>query len=211
MINLLVAEDHDLFIDGLRTVLKEAPDIVIKGTAKNGYEVLKQLKLTNYDVVLLDINMPEMNGIECAKKIRDRKAKTKVLILSQFGDKKLVDRLVNYDVNGYLLKNSSKEELLKAIREVHNNNKYFSTEIRSDCYFRSKIKSRFDYFKCEFSKREKQVLNLICDGFINSEIAEKANLSIHSVKTYRHRIMKKSGMRNTAELVKWVVENDLID
>jgi DNA-binding NarL/FixJ family response regulator len=211
MINLLVADDHELFIEGLRTALEEASDILIKNTAKDGYEVLKELKKNDYDIVLLDVNMPRMNGIDCARKIYNNKPKTKVLILSQFGDKKLVDKLAKYNIYCYLLKSSNKEEIIKAIRDVYNNKKYFSEEVRSNKYYRHKINSRFDFYKCEFSKREKQVLDLICEGLINSEIANKLNISIHSVETFRQRIMVKSGMRNTAELVKWAVENDLVD
>lgn len=211
MINVLIADDHDLFIDGLKTALEDATDIYIKGTAHNGYEVIKELKKNDYDIVLLDVNMPRMNGIDCAKKIFNDGPEVKVLILSQFGDKKLVDKLAKYNIYGYLLKSSPKEEIIKAIRNIHNNQKYFSEEVRSNDYYRNQINSRFDFYKCQFSKREKQVLNLICKGLINSEIAKKLNISIHSVETFRQRIYTKSGMRNVAELVKWAVENDLVD
>lgn len=211
MINLLVADDHELFVEGLKTALEEATDILIKNTVSNGYEVLKELKKNNYDIVLLDVNMPRMNGIDCAKKIFQDKRKTKVLILSQFGDKKLVEKLAKYNIYGYLLKNSPKEEIIKAVRNIHNGKKYFSEEVRSNDYYRTQINSRFDFYKCNFSKREKQVLELICKGLINNEIASKLKISTHSVETFRQRIYVKSGMRNIAELVKWAVENDLVD
>ena len=211
MINLLVADDHELFIDGLKTALEGASDICIKSTAKNGNEVLKDLKKNDYDIVLLDVNMPRMNGVECAKRIFYEKPATKVLILSQFGDKKLVDKLAKYNIYGYLLKSSTKEEIIKAIHDIYNNRKYFSKDIRSNEYYRTTINSRFNFYKCKFSKREKQVLDLICEGNTNTQIAEKLNISSHSVETFRGRIMVKSGMRNTAELVKWAVENDMVD
>ena len=211
MIDLLIADDHELIIDGLRTALKDAPDINIKGTAKNGYEVIEELKQTDYDVVLLDVNMPEMDGIKCAKKIHNLGIDTKILILSQFGDKKLVDRLVNCNINGYILKSTPKEELIEAIRAVYNNKYYFSKEIKPTYYIKKNKESRYDYIKCKFSKREMEVLKLICDGKINSEIAENINVKINTVETYRHRIMQKSGLRNAPELVKWVIENDIID
>lgn len=211
MINLLVADDHELFIDGLKTALEEATDICIKGAAHNGYEVLKELRKNDYDIVLLDVNMPRMNGIDCARRIFLNKSKTKVLVLSQFGDKKLVEKLAKYNIYGYLLKNSPKEEIIKAIRNIYRGNKYFSEEVSSNDYYRTQISSRFDFYKCNFSKREKQVLELICKGLINNEIASKLNLSNHSVETFRQRIYVKSGMRNVAELVKWAVENDLVD
>jgi DNA-binding NarL/FixJ family response regulator len=211
MINLLIADDHELFIDGLKTALAEATDIHIKGTAKNGYEALKELRKNDCDIVLLDVNMPGMNGIDCARRIFLNKSKTKVLILSQFGDKKLVEKLAKYNIYGYLLKNSPKEEIIKAIRNIYNDKKYFSEDVRSNDYYRTQINSRFDFYKCSFSKREKQVLELICKGLINSEIADKLNISTHSVETFRQRIYTKSGMRNIAELVKWAIENDLVD
>lgn len=211
MINILIADDHELFIEGLITALEDATDIIIKNTASNGYEVIKELRKNEYDIVLLDVNMPKMNGIDCVKKIFYDQLNIKVLILSQFGDKKLVDRLAKYNIYGYLLKSSSKEEIIKAIRDIHNNKKYFSKDLSSNEYYSNKINSRFDFYKCKFSKREKQVLDLICIGTTNHEIAEKLNISFHSVETFRQRIMVKSGMRNTAELVKWAVENDLVD
>ncbi|MCD4682401.1 MAG: response regulator transcription factor [Bacteroidales bacterium] len=211
MINLLVADDHEIFIDGLKIALNDVPDINIKNTVKNGIEVLNELEYAEYDIVLLDVNMPEMDGVDCARKLCKMNTGTKVLILSQFGDKKLVDKLLKYDIDGYLLKSSTKEEIIKAIRDVNNNIKYFSEEIKSEISHKNTITSRYDYYKCKFSKRETQILNLICQGLINSEIANELNLSQHSVETFRQRIMMKSGMRNTAELVKWAIENDIIE
>lgn len=211
MINLLVADDHEIFVDGLRTALNDVPDINIKNTVKNGLEVLTEIKNSQYDVVLLDVNMPEMDGVVCARKLNRMQAGIKVIILSQFGDKKLVDKLLKYNIDGYLLKSSNKEEIIKAIREVSDNKKYFSKEINDEISQGNRTSSRYDYYDCNFSKREKQILTLICQGLINSEIAKKLKLSQHSVETFRQRIMVKSGMRNTAELVKWAIENDIIE
>lgn len=210
MINLLIADDHAVFIEGLKTALKGAQDIFIKQTAKNGCEVLKKLKQSDYDVLLLDVDMPVMNGIDCAKRIRKLQYKTKVIILTQFGEKRLVDRLVKQEISGYLLKSASKDEIIQAIYDVHENKSCFSEEVKPDNIKVRRI-SRFDYIECKFSGQQTQVLKLICEGFTNNEIAKKLNISIHSVETVRHRIMNKTGMRNTAELVKWTMENDVID
>lgn len=211
MINILVADDHEIFIEGLRTSLSGDPDICIKNTAINGCEVIKELKKSDYDIVLLDVNMPKMDGIDCARKINKSQINTKIIILSQYGDKKLVERLMKYNIDGYLLKSSGKEEIIKAIKDVYQNRKYFANELSANPPSRNYKKSRFDYFKCDFSVQEKQVLKLICAGKFNSEIAKEMDISKFSVETYRQRIMVKSGMRNTAELVKWVVENDFVE
>ncbi|MCB0805488.1 MAG: response regulator transcription factor [Bacteroidales bacterium] len=211
MIRLLVADDHELFIDGLRSVLKSVKDITIIAMAHNGYEVLQKLENADFDIVLLDINMPDMNGLECAKKIIQKEIQTKILILSQYGDSRLIERLMKLGIDGYLLKNASKNEIIEAIRQVYKGDRYFSEEVKTEAPEAAFRKSRFNYYETDFSNREKEVLNLICQGKKNSEIAEILDLSIHSVETFRQRIMTKSGMHNTAELVKWAVINDLID
>lgn len=211
MINILVADDHEIFLEGLKITLKGNQEICIKDTAINGFQVLEKLKKSDFDIVLLDVNMPDMSGVECARKLNNSQIDTKVIILSQYGDKKLVDRLVKYNIDGYLLKSSGKEELVKAIKDVYQNRFYFSKEVLVNPPARKNSKSRYDYYKCDLSDRERQVINLVCKGKYNIEIASELRISIHSVETYRQRIMVKSGMRTTAELIKWLVENDLIE
>ncbi|MEZ5149422.1 MAG: response regulator transcription factor, partial [Bacteroidales bacterium] len=155
--------------------------------------------------------MPDMDGIECAKRIRSNETKLKIIVLTQFGDKGLIEKLRKFDVDGYLLKKSSKEEIVQAIQTVQKNEKYYSEEIKAKISNSRDRASRFDYLKCKFSKREEQVLELICKGKTNQQIAEELNLSINSITTYRQRIMIKTGMSNAAELVMWATENDMVD
>ncbi len=210
MIKLLIADDHHIFIDGIINALDGADDIEVVSTANNGAEVLAVLSKTSVDVVLMDISMPVMNGVECAKKIHDRYPEQKVIILSQFSDEKLVKRLVRYNVYGYLIKNAEKEAIIEAIRRAYRGERSFAEETIAGQADLSDKYPKFNKFDFTLSKREKQVLEFICSGEKNEVIAEKLNISSHTVETYRSRLMTKSGMRNTAELVKWALENDLV-
>ena len=211
MIKLLVADDHEIFIDGLRSVFHSVEDIVIAATANNGLEVLKTLKNSEVDIVLLDISMPEMDGVECAKKMNTRFPDVKVIILSQFSDEKLVKRLIKYNIKGYLDKSAGKEDILMAIREVFQGGIYYNEQIFDNSEHAKHRKSRFDFFNYKLSKREREVLDLICCELSNKEIAERLELSRHTIETIRSRLMTKTGTVNTAGLVKWAIENDMID
>ena len=210
MINLLIADDHSLFIDGIVNAIKPEEDITVKALAHNGVEVLEFIKQELVDIILLDISMPIMNGIECAKKLKVGYPTVKVIILSQFYDDKLIKRVSKYNIKGYLVKSADKSEILESIRTVFRGGKFFSSEINNEARNELTGYSKFKTLKSPFSKRENQVLELICDGKKNEEIADILKLSVHTIETFRARLMMKAGMRNTAELVKWAYENDLI-
>ncbi|MCB2221751.1 MAG: response regulator transcription factor [Bacteroidetes bacterium] len=210
MIKLLIADDHKIFIDGIINALSEAEDIDIVATATNGVSVLDILQHKQVDVVLMDISMPVMHGIECSKKIRDLYPDKRVIILSQFCDERLIKRLMKFNIYGYLVKNSEKEDIIEAIRKVYQGERVFTDGDFAGEQDLSREFPKYNAYNYSLSKREKQVLELICNGEKNDVIAEKLNISNHTVETYRSRLMVKSGMRNTAELVKWAFENDLV-
>jgi DNA-binding NarL/FixJ family response regulator len=210
MIKLLIADDHKIFIDGIVNALSEAEDIEIVATATNGVGVLEILQHEQVDVVLMDISMPVMHGIECSKKIRDLYPDKRVIILSQFCDERLIKRLMKFNIYGYLVKNSEKEDIIEAIRKVYQGERVFTESSCTGEQNLSREYPKYNAYNYTLSKREKQVLELICNGEKNDVIAEKLSISNHTVETYRSRLMVKSGMRNTAELVKWAFENDLV-
>jgi DNA-binding NarL/FixJ family response regulator len=206
MINLLIADDHPIYLDGLRTVLADVEDISIVAEARNGLEVLEILKTKPIDIVLLDINMPEMDGIECAKQISQSGQKTKVIMLTQYNERRFINKLEKH-IDGYLLKDVDKNTLVQAIRVANIGNK---------CFFDPKLESvHKEKFRDSFlnsyniSEREKEVLLFICKEMTTNEIAKTIAVSPSTVETYRERLLNKTGSKNLAGLVKWAVENKL--
>ena len=210
MIEVLIADDHQLLIDGIKTTLSDEPDLTIVGEAHNGLQVLKFLKSQKADVILMDINMPQMDGLDCTKAVTKEYPDVKIIALSQYAEKRFVKRMVKYGAMGYLLKDSGKEELLEAIRTVHNGERYFckklSINFMQDELQVEKTKSLFP----KLTSREKEVLKLICEEFSSQEIAERLFISFYTVENHRANLMAKAGAKNTAGLVRWAVENEFV-
>ena len=176
--------------------------------AENGLRVLEILKVKPVDVILLDINMPEMDGIECAKEISKNGYNTKIIILTQYHERWFIKKLKDY-ICGYLLKDTGKEELVQAVRKVYNGEKYFHDSLKlnnenTTTYYDSYLKS------LEISGREKEVLLLICKEKTTVEIATTLNINHSTVETYRERLLIKTGAKNMAGLVMWAVENNFL-
>jgi DNA-binding NarL/FixJ family response regulator len=211
MIKILVADDHQLLIDGIKSTLEDVEDIKIIAKANNGFEVIKILETKKADIVLMDINMPYMDGLECTKIINQKFPDIKVIALTQYDEKRFVKRMIKNGASGYLLKDASKAELLKAIRDVNAGKKYFSPKLSvkflEDHYQTPRTNPLFPHL----TEREQQVLNLICKEFSSNEISEQLNISYNTVENHRASLMEKSETKNTAGLVRWAVENELID
>ena len=201
MIDIIIADDHPIFIDGIKTTLADITDINIAGEALNGIGVLKILKNQVVDVVLLDIRMPEMDGIATAKEIKKRYPHVKIIMLTQFGEKSLVKKCMELGVDGYLLKVCSQQDLINAIKTVDNGGTWFEIHNKINV-------TNID--KPKLSKREKEVLKFIAREKCSKEIATELKLSVNSVNTYRKRLLAKAGVKNTAGLIYWATKNNLI-
>lgn len=210
MIKVLIADDHQLLIDGIKTALSDEADIMIAGEANNGLQVLKFLKDDTTDVILMDINMPQMDGLDCTKAVTKEYPDVKIIALSQYAEKRFVKRMVKYGALGYLLKDSGKEEILEAIKTVNTGERYFckklSINFMHDELQVEKTKSLFP----KLTTRENEVLKLICEEFSSQEIAEKLFISFYTVENHRANLMAKAGAKNTAGLVRWAVENEFV-
>jgi DNA-binding NarL/FixJ family response regulator len=212
MINILIVDDHRLVIDGLKLMLREVEDMRCVGEAANGREALDLLESTPADVLLLDINMPEMDGLECCKLVKDQYPYVKVLILSMMREASLVKTMLKQGASGYLLKNAGKDEVVEAIRKVAEGKQAFSDDVLESLMnsFSNKpskpSKSPFP----TISRREKQILQLIMDEKTTSEIAEELFISFGTVETHRRNLLLKLNARNTAGLVKSAIEYDLL-
>jgi len=212
MIKILIADDHQLMISGIKSTLSNISDFDFVGEAGNGYQVLEKLDSgLEVDVILMDINMPMCDGLDCTKKVKKKYPAVQILALSQYDEKRFVKLMVKNGASGYILKDAGVDILEKAIRKVHAGEKYFcdrlSARLLEQELKAENIRSLFP----KLSEREVEVLNLICQELSSHEIAEKLFISFHTVESHRANLMQKAGVKNTAGLVRWAVENDYID
>lgn len=208
-IRLIITDDHPVIIDGLRSALARCKDIELIAEMHNGKELLQHLESTETDVILMDINMPEMNGIEACKTIIKKYKNTKVIAFSQYDDKRFVKRILKNGAAGYLLKNTASSDIIEAIKQVHAGEMYLSKELMpliADLPVSKKGKNLFP----DLSKRELEVIQLICQEQNTQEIADSLFISPHTVESHRANILLKLDVRNTAGLVRWAVENEIV-
>ena len=206
-IKLIIADDHILFIDGLKLLLREEKDMALINIANDGKELLDIMHQQLPDVVLLDINMPKINGLDAVRFIKQSYPAVMVIMLSTYNEDHLIEKAKQYGANGYLLKNSSKEELLQTIHLVAEGHSCFP-------YRLPKIENVFDStdnFLKQFNltKREFEIIQLIKKGYTNQQIAEKLYLSIYTVETHRKNIMQKLGLNTPSSLMKFIIENHI--
>jgi DNA-binding NarL/FixJ family response regulator len=210
-LKIIVADDHTMFLQGLISLIEHEPTIEITGKAVNGIEVLEILKTEKADIVILDISMPEMDGIELSKILKKDYPLIKIIIVSTHSNAKIISRLIRIGVDGYLLKNAEKNELLNAIYAVADGQKYFSEEVEEQYSNNSKKVEKQISNLIELSSREKEILILIAQEYNTLEIAEKTFISFNTVNTHRRNLLSKLNAKNTAGLVKYAVENGLVD
>lgn len=211
-INIILADDHELFRDGLKALLKRTTLIREIWDASNGRETIDLLKEhPECDLVLLDIEMPVMNGCETARFIRKEFPEVKIVILSMFFNDELIFEMFENDVNGYLLKNTSLQELKKALALIRDGAEYFCPAV-SNILFKNLLRKNKNnpVLSLNLSEREKEILLLVCRQFTNDEISQKLYISENTVKTHRRSIMEKTGSRNSAGLVTYALRWNLI-
>jgi len=199
MIKILLADDHQMIREGLSALLSDAEDIQIVGTASNGKEVLEYLKSSETDLILMDINMPQLDGIQTTKKIKKQYPKVKVLILSMHNKEGYIKNAIEVGAKGYILKNTGKKELLLAIDRIMEGNTYFSQEVTETLVSNIRVGHSEGI---SLSKKEKDILELLSDGFTTAEISEKLVASQHTIETYRRNLLLKFDARNVSELIK---------
>ncbi|MBU3927126.1 MAG: response regulator transcription factor [Bacteroidetes bacterium] len=210
-IKVLLVDDHQIIIDGLQSLIENAEGIRVISQANNGREALEILKILDVDVVLMDIDMPVMNGLDAAKIIHENYEATKVIILSMHGEKALVKELLKMGVDGYLLKNASKDELLNAIKIVAAGDRYFSSDVTVSLLNNEPANSKtLTKSGLKLTVREIEILKLIAEGFTNKEIGEQLFISHRTVDTHRTNLMKKLNINNVAGLISFAIKNDII-
>lgn len=213
-IRILLVDDHKIVRDGIISLLQDDPRLVIVGQAENGIEALDKIEKVEPDLVLLDINMPIMDGLNCAKHITEKFPNVKILTLTMLNEQEHIKNMLAAGAGGYILKSSGREELITAINTVMAGNTYFSEEVK-DLIMMDMIKRKTSSGKIvgepiPLTPREIDVLQLIVDEYTNLEIAEKLFISVRTVDAHRRNLLEKTGSRNTAGLVKYALENDLV-
>lgn len=203
---VLIADDHQIFIDGLMMIFADIDYIEVIHVAKNGQEVLDIFEKNKIDLAILDVNMPKPNGFELCQVILEKYKETKIMILSMYGDENFMNEFIRMGVMAYVLKNAGKHELLEAIEHVIKGELYISKDLRSK---QEVIED--DFVKSlSLTKREKEIISLLAREKSSQEIADALFISIYTVNTHRKNILHKLGIKNTAGLVKFASDNQLL-
>jgi DNA-binding NarL/FixJ family response regulator len=208
-LRILIADDHKLLLDGIISLLRDEKDVQILGTASTGFEVMDKISETGFDICLLDISMPGMDGITTARMIKARKPELKIIMLTTYTDKEIVEELIDIGVSGYMLKNCTKEQLLEAFKKVCNGGFYFSPEI--EMLIMEQTGKRRDKNKpVAITHREQEILELLSREYTNEKIAAALNISYRTVETHRKNLMQKTSSHNLAGLLKFAYTNKLL-
>jgi DNA-binding NarL/FixJ family response regulator len=206
-IRVLIVDDHPLVIEGLKSLLRDNGDIRVLASCNNGKDALEFLNENQVDIVLLDINLPDMSGIDICELITRKQKDIAVIGLSTYGERSIINQMISNGARGYLLKNVTEIELIEAINTVYRGNCYFGVEVQkamANTIFHSLGNTP------RLTKREKQILKLVVSGKTNNQIAEDLFISPLTVETHRRNLMKKMKVSNTASLVKMAIEKSLV-
>jgi DNA-binding NarL/FixJ family response regulator len=210
-VRVIIADDHNLFRNGLKLLLSGYNNIKVVAEVSDGSELLSVLDYIQADVVLLDIEMPVMNGIEASKIALEKFPDLKIISLSMYGEEEYYYRMIDAGVKGFILKNSEITEVIKAINTVMNGGTYFSSEVLYNVVKNIKSVSKTPRNVASISGREKEVLEQICKGLSNQEIADTLFISKRTVEKHRASLLSKTNTKNTAQLVMYAIENKLTD
>ena len=213
-ISIIIADDHEIFRDGFKVMLKKYPEIKLVGEAENGAELIKLAEKLKPDVILTDIRMPRMDGIEATKELVSKDPSVNIIALSMFDEDNLIIDMLEAGAKGYLLKNTHKEDIIEAIRTLHHGENYYC-KLTSAKLIQMISKSRFNPYKkqpkVEFTDKEIEVIRLICEQLLNKEIAERLNLSIRTIEGYREKIQEKMNVRNSAGVAVYAIKNGIYE
>jgi DNA-binding NarL/FixJ family response regulator len=213
MIRVMIADDHNMFVEGLESILNGHDRIQVVAKCHTGPEVFDLLKTHEVDVLLLDINLPGMNGIEVCQRLSKENPGVKVLALSMHNEESFVTEILKYGAQGYILKNTGKKELITAIEQVAKGQSFFSDAV-TETIMKSLVSPRSGQKKSgalmpKISRREKDVLELIVKEHTTQEIADKLFISLKTVESHRRSLLTKLNVRNTAGLVRVALEHHL--
>jgi DNA-binding NarL/FixJ family response regulator len=214
-ISILLADDHTIMRKGLSSLLSSEQDIDVVGEADNGRQTVQLAKELKPDVVVMDVAMPQLNGLEATRQIIKEKNSTKVLILSSYSDDELIQQLTEAGATGYLIKQTATNDLINAIREVHRGNAFYSPTISKrlfDYYRQSTLEGKpVKRHNERFTSRELEVLQLVAEGKVNKQIAAELCISIKTVEKHRQQVMDKLDIHDVAGLTRYAIAHGVIE
>lgn len=213
-IKIILADDHQIIIDGLESLLSSQENYTVIRKVNNGTELLNDVALFNPDLVISDIEMPGLNGIEASKLLKKRHPDIKIIILSMFNEPSLIKQLIQAGVDGYLTKTSDQQELLSGIKRVISGQKYFGSDVTIALSNTTQVtdQAEGDFDKiAQLSERENEILKLVCEGLNNKEIGEKLYISHRTVDTHRTNLMRKLDVHSVVELIRFAIRNGIIE
>lgn len=208
IISVIIADDHIIFRKGLANILNEIPSIKVVAETSNGHELLDVLKTKSADVILMDIKMPGMDGIEATKKVKSKYPTTQIIALTMHEEIGYFNKMIEAGASGFLLKNTNKDQLEKAIFTVFAGDNFFADEFVISV---NKPAPSQGVANVNLSQREKEILDFICKGFSNSEIAKSLGLSQRTIDGHRSRLFEKTGAKNAPHLVLFAIKNGLVN
>ena len=208
---IIIVDDHTLFRNGLRILLNNLKNYHVVGEAANGQEFIDLIDDVDADLILLDIDMPIMDGIEATKVALQKIPDLKIITLSMYGEEDYYYKMVDAGVKGFLLKNSDMNEMKDALETVYNGGNYFSSELLQTLVNSLRSSSKTKEQHAELSERETEILILICQGMSNQEMADQLFISKRTVDKHRANILEKSQCKNTAQLVMYAIKNQLVE
>ncbi|MBL4592233.1 MAG: response regulator transcription factor [Flavobacteriales bacterium] len=213
-IKILLVDDHDLVRIGIRSYLEmESGRFEVIGEASNGISAMAEIKVNKPDIIIMDINMPQMDGIKATKEVKKRYPEMKILALSMLSESQHIKAMITAGADGYILKNTSPDQLFEAIEKVCDNETYYSFDVSQKILssFSKKKKSLSKYENTQLTAREKEVLYLIMKEYSNMEIAEKLYISTRTVDAHKRNLIEKTGVKNLVALVNYVHEKRLFE
>jgi DNA-binding NarL/FixJ family response regulator len=212
MVSVLVADDHGIVREGLRRMLEAEPDFEVAGEARDGREVLQQVEEQKPEVVVLDISMPRLGGLETLERLRTKHPDVKVILLSVHGDAPFIQSAISLGADGYVLKNGRASEIVTAIRAVTKGGSYFSPVVAREIVEQLRTpQARSNEPFSVLSTREREVLHLIAEGMSAKEVASELSISTKTVEAHRTSLMRKLGVRKATELVRYALRHGLIE
>jgi two-component system response regulator NreC len=210
-IRILICDDHTLFVEGIKAMLRGEHSLNIVGEARDGRRAVALVKELKPDVVLMDVSMPDMNGFDATRRVRDFDPEVKVLMLTMHDEEELVARCLEAGAAGYIMKDAPASQLLYAIETVYRGERYLSPNVLKkvvDGYVKNTNRPQTSYDR--LTAREREILKLLAEGLTVKEIAIRLNLSVKTVEVHKHNLMKKIDVHDKAELIKYAIQKKLI-